>query len=1354
MQIPEDLQPRVLLVHPAALAKHLQTILLSDPSQENLSSINSYILHQVYTEAVSSFVYQVWLFIAYRHSPHLLFGALCDQKSAGVRRAGSKVLRHIFRKKSWKTRGWDPLGGAQGIKTLLDGLPQAQVRWFVKAISPGPGGELFAICIDDLVANIDSSDTWTTRSLSTYMAPLYACCTSKRVTEILRSSILCSGPFYRELGRRHSQLLRQIANGTVEVPPKVRRRILDTCVNALLQSNEAYVPIHATDIPPDIPPGLKFGLDLLSHIRADEPDLWTNQILIRRWTELVVRLAIRRNLPFDSILPIISSSLEMCRVADSSDWLSQYLPVEVIRCWSLARFGASGHQGPFYPTMRRLRASSPSRPSAVNQAAILALIYFEAKDVFSCGADTRVVKPISKLDLRADVQKAHLTLKGLLESLLLLLREPWARNMRSMTSMVPSMLSTIVRQRMVAVRYYLSNELAPESELVETLLDSTLPLIIDFEREGNIQGQAVFSWSGPAGAMGNVECPSSPSRVDLSFMDRLAKARDKLWKDLRARNTPDISTLEPCWPRGLPIQRLVMDSTWLYHALERPEEAPFLSSRLSEILFSPRDIVVAAKTHPLGPIPMFVDDLGYAIRAMVSREADKTKSVTLIWKHYSSILQTQLLHLEIFEDWLVGVLRDGCAVEAINIVRPPSSPRISLISKVPMVPEVTKWNPHQDAEDMELGTGFPEAEGPRYGPTNLSDEFVTRVIKPEGNEVMTKTLVALEGAVQHVPAQILRDLIYSFLDTLKASPNAPNYPKLLHCTFELIKLLLHSSQPQLMTGVALRVWKEFPHDSSSHRKMNLVKIGRILTPDQAGDLMQTFVMDVCDTLQRQREPGDIPAKPFVKITTAKMLVQALAEADFLAPSTQLHLLRSMYGASSHIDVRVEIVKAFFNLIRPNQNDDVFQALSTIALSSAVGPSERHIITEDSWRAAEAGASLPLVSSSRPILDLIISDAATNVPKELHSDYVQKVVLRVVTESIRQHTRWMTVLLARLGLSLSGLGLTAADIGPFPSDLINNVLRKWARYLPATYLQYHHSWGLMYLHRDSFNRISEALASSTDPIKEDANVRDHLQALLRSQRDRCPFDYTYRSCFLMDSKVPNGITDEILLDDFRSRVELFSKCPVAYNHQLGRYSVHPSYTLCILQRLRKARGDLGVHFPSRYSNATKLMMSIVEAAELVRKEGWSPELSTHLVAVPATFEYEVQMLPSPSRSPLPSNSALGDFVSGIIGMISKYAADPVLLIKVDSFAPILREVRQDQREDCALLLGEDFDDGDNRDRLVKVWVRVKLAVLLLETAHRAEVPLNERTLGMIERWKGSDIEMVRQAAWAWDWKGSK
>lgn len=370
MQVPEDLQPRALLVHPAALAKHLQTILLSDPSQENLSSINSYILHQIHTEAVSSFVYKVWLFIACQHSPHFLFGALRDQKSAGVRLAGSRALRHIFRKPSWKTRGWDTLGGAQGINALLEGLPLAEVRCFVQAMSPGSGKELFATCIDDLVALIDSSDTWNTRSLSTYVAPLYARCTAKKVTEILRSGILGSRVFYHDLGRYHPHLLRQIAIGTVEVRPKVRHHILDTCANVLLQSNEAYVPIHATDIQSDISPGLTFGLDLLSHIRANEPDLRTNRTLIRRWTELIVRLAIRRNLPFDSILRIISSSLEMCRVAGSSDWLSQYLPVEIIRCWSLARFGPSINQGPFHPTMKKARASSPSRPRAVNQAAL------------------------------------------------------------------------------------------------------------------------------------------------------------------------------------------------------------------------------------------------------------------------------------------------------------------------------------------------------------------------------------------------------------------------------------------------------------------------------------------------------------------------------------------------------------------------------------------------------------------------------------------------------------------------------------------------------------------------------------------------------------------------------------------------------------------------------------------------------------------------------------------------------------------------------------------------------------------------------------------------------------------------
>lgn len=103
------------------------------------------------------------------------------------------------------------------------------------------------------------------------------------------------------------------------------------------------------------------------------------------------------------------------------------------------------------------------------------------------------------------------------------------------------------------------------------------------------------------------------------------------------------------------------------------------------------------------------------------------------------------------------------------------------------------------------------------------------------------------------------------------------------------------------------------------------------------------------------------------------------------------------------------------------------------------------------------------------------------------------------------------------------------------------------------------------------------------------------------------------------------------------------------------------------------------------------------------------------------------------------------------MISKYAADPALLIKIDSFAPILKEVNRKDREACALLLGENCDDGNDQNRLVRAWVRVKLANMLLQAAKKPNLPLNESVLSMIERWKGSDVEMVRQTAWAWDWR---
>lgn len=156
----------------------------------------------------------------------------------------------------------------------------------------------------------------------------------------------------------------------------------------------------------------------------------------------------------------------------------------------------------------------------------------------------------SKADLQVAVQKSHGVLDQVLEICLLLLREPGAQQLTATTRHVPELFSTIIRARMDAVTLGVYDGIAPESELFEILLDSLIPIIIKYEFEGNAQAQTAFGWSNPSGVMARVWCRGRPTMWELSWMDRLAKARDALWQDIRARNKPDILTLGPGWPRG------------------------------------------------------------------------------------------------------------------------------------------------------------------------------------------------------------------------------------------------------------------------------------------------------------------------------------------------------------------------------------------------------------------------------------------------------------------------------------------------------------------------------------------------------------------------------------------------------------------------------------------------------------------------------------------------------------------------------------------------------------------------------------------------------------------------------------
>ena len=259
-----------------------------------------------------------------------------------------------------------------------------------------------------------------------------------------------------------------------------------------------------------------------------------------------------------------------------------------------------------------------------------------------------------------------------------------------------------------------------------------------------------------------------------------------------------------------------------------------------------------------------------------------------------------------------------------------------------------------------------------------------------------------------------------------------------------------------------------------------------------------------------------------------------------------------------------------------------------------------------------GGPLPSVApnSERPILDLVVSTAAYRIPKKkrFQSGYAKDVLLPLVQESACQHMRWMTSVVARVGLSISDLGLTESDFGPFSSTLVNTILWNWTEYLPGAYLQhYHRSWALSYLHSTSFSRITEELVKTTDPTLKDSNVQDHWNEFLMSLRSR-PVLYDLKLLITHKSEdLSDGLNADIVLEEFCFRAEAIARNPVRYHSSLGKYVVYPRYTLEILRDVRKTRvgislGD-SIHKAQMYDQATAVMLQIVDAFERVRKEGW-------------------------------------------------------------------------------------------------------------------------------------------------------
>lgn len=689
---------------------------------------------------------------------------------------------------------------------------------------------------------------------------------------------------------------------------------------------------------------------------------------------------------------------------------------------------------------------------------------------------------------------------------------------------------------------------------------------------------------------------------------------------------------------------------------------------------------------------------------------------------------------------------------------PLQSNEVIILSAILFLDTLTK------GKERILSQPFPQGgETSRYPSIYLDDQFVGPLEKCLDSAVRSAT-AALKASVRWIPSQILHDLITGLLDRLSVSSEKPaNYSTLLKCTFDLMKLLPFTDRPGLMVDIALRILESFPDESSYHRHLKLHSLGKMLTAQDAGFMIQRFATFTCDALEKQKQnpvhhagspvEGDASSNPekgraFIKITTAKMLAQLLANAEFVPKSTCLCNLRRLFHSGRHIDVRTKVVDAILGLFdRESDQEETYQLFASLA-SYAAGPNERFDVSEQAWLAAEEGKQLlPEISpaSQRPLFQLFVCTASSKLPEHYRADYAQRVVLGILDDWERQHSRWMKCFLCRIGLTPEEISMV--NLGPFNPAAVDRVFCNWWRYLPARYLRLHRTWAMSYLNFPLFENINQKLSSQDRGWRETTAGQHWLDCLNQFRRSDC----LSRPHFILadgsGTRVENGITINDAISEYLTRAAIMIRTPFRYDHRQNRVIISPEQIMAPLRRLRSDRNEVlpGKDSKTKYNRLQDIMQRVVADIESLRTDEWQRNPNRQPAVLPSRLELQTILLPSPTYNPA-SDKPLREFTNQVIPLIQSCADNPMLLTEFSYITSLSQLIPAQDIPSYVLMLGN--DPVEEHTSLFGA-LKIELARNALERIKSEDRLLNADLVEMARKWKGSPNESVQRAGWMID-----
>ena len=385
----------------------------------------------------------------------------------------------------------------------------------------------------------------------------------------------------------------------------------------------------------------------------------------------------------------------------------------------------------------------------------------------------------------------------------------------------------------------------------------------------------------------------------------------------------------------------------------------------------------------------------------------------------------------------------------------------------------TQWTPGKEADvasailylDAQFRSSkrllteqFPSCSDCRYPAMFLDEGFLLR--KDVSDQA---ALNVIATSIKLVPPTMLESLTKNALEALQSTHlDSPKLVDVERNAFMLLKLLMKSDRPTLAVPLAIKTILDRPDASSWHRQLLASRFLRRLSSEEARKSVEHLASKISSTLREQGlysngKRNEPTLRPFVKVTTVKLLAQLLEDSNVISRSL-VEILSKLVRGTEHIDIRVATLKSLLEILYQCEDEDSRLLAEKImelleSLRDVAGAfNERNPMTEDEWKEAENKQNLPEPFPSAewpPVMMQFLSAplclGSGNVVKP--QDFFQRIILPAINRSRQSNERWMR-LFCRIHDTENVMD--HLPITPVDCNFVHMLFTNHLQYLPASW----------------------------------------------------------------------------------------------------------------------------------------------------------------------------------------------------------------------------------------------------------------------------------------------------------------